>query len=323
MKSNIETHKPLIFLIACALSCGAAAKDAAGLAKDVKQALDKKDVPALLAAADLKQAPARVLFYLMALPDDCAEPMNCTVSLQTVDETWKKRTEQDMLKEKLEWRTKPEGLLLIKGQPSASASASPAGGMRSLEVKLPYARADGEYKVVSARYTAARTVELQATTAQALADAKLAEGIQVAGMSSPDKSWKAKATALPAGGGVAGAAYVATINKRAAAQKARDLDTFVAATGLWGSAVFGAKDFAGRDVPRDLRLRKMNQQWARMTATAIVVGGYQSGEVALLIVNGVNGAGNVLRGTVLMERDNGAWVEAEGGADLIEIPKRD
>ncbi len=323
MKSSIKSRKALIFLLAFALSCGAGAKDAAGLAKDVKHALDKKDVTALLATADLKQAPARVMFTLMTLPDDCAAPMNCTVALQTVDETWQKRTEQDMLNEKLEWRNKPEGLLLIKGQPNASAPASPGEGMRSLEVKLPYARVDGEHKVVSARYTAARTVELQATTAHALADVKLAEGIQVAGMGAPEKGWKAKATALPPGGGAAGAAYLATINKRAAAQKDRDLDTFVAATGLWGSTVFGAKDFAGRDVPRELRLRTMNRQWVRMTATATVLGGYQSGDLALLIVEGGNGAGNVLRGTVLMEREKDAWVEAEGGADLIEIPKRE
>ena len=69
-----------------------------------------------------------------------------------------------------------------------------------MSVEMPYAKINGEYKIVSNNYTPAKVAELKSKSAQAIADELLADGVGTP----PDKDWKNKARVLSAGGGEAG-----------------------------------------------------------------------------------------------------------------------
>ena len=302
--------------LAAALALAACAKGPENLAADMRDAIAKKDVDALLGMADMTQTPAMAQFGLVGLPDDCAEPVVCTVTLKPIDEKWAKEHEAHLAQQGAEDRTKPEGVLFIEGK--ADPAKSEPGSSHSLTIQVPYAKVDGKYKILFGRYTAAKLAELKATTPEAATDKTLALGIGKPGESERNMDWKTTATPLPAGGGDPGAAYLAYVGGIGAAVKAKDVDALAAATGEWGRLVLGPKDWNGKDVPMDKRQRKMRAQAARMTVSAQVLGGYQLGEQAVLTIEGTNGMGNTVRGAVVMEVKDGKWEHA--GEDLIEIP---
>jgi hypothetical protein len=306
----------LIASLACAVALCSCAKGPERLASDLKQALDKKDQDALVALADLKQAPSMMLFEVLYLADECAAPMICTVTIKPVDAAWQQKSDTEVAAQKSEWRVKPEGVILLEGHPDPAAPKGSTAGKMTME--MPYAQVDGGYKLVMARYTAARLAELKATTPQAAADATLALGIGKPGSSERNMDWKTTATAVPAGGGEAGAAYLASVAAVGAAIKANDVDALAKATGDWGRAVLGPKNFDGTPVPLDKRQRKMRAQAVRMVVAAQVLGGYQLEDQVVLVIEGTNGGGNTVRGAIVMERGEGGWRSA--GEDLIEIP---
>jgi hypothetical protein len=306
----------LIASLACAVALCSCAKGPERLASDLKKALDKKDQDALLALADLKQAPSMLTFEVLDLADECAAPMICTVTTKPVDAAWQQNSDKQMVAQKSEWRIKPEGVVLLEGNPDPAAPKDSTAGKMTME--MPYAQVDGHYKLVMAHYTADRLAELKATTPQSATDATLALGIGKPGSSERNMDWKTTATALPAGGGEAGVAYVANVAEVAAAIKANDVDALATATGDWGRLVLGPKQHNGDPVPLDKRQRKMRAQAVRMVVAAQVLGGYQIEDQAVLMIEGTNGAGNTVRGAVVMERTDGAWKSA--GEDLVEIP---
>ena len=303
---------PALFAITLA-ACGDKSDKPDTLKASLQKAIDAGDGPAVLALADLKGAPAMMSYMLLALPEDCSGDTVCTVSLAPVDAEWEKQAAANPDAADFESTAKPEGLLTITGKPKAE------GGSGSMNMSLPYAKVDGGYRIVSQRYTAAKLAKLQATTAQAAAEATLAQGIpDQPGTSDRNMDWKAQATALPAGGGEPGAAYLANLQARTSAVKANDPDAAVAATGAWGEAVLGATDYSGAAVPMETRKAKLRAQAVRWPVEANVLGGWIKEPIAVLVIEGRNGVGNTLRGAQLMELVDGAWTTSS--ADFTEIP---
>jgi hypothetical protein len=92
----------------------------------------------------------------------------------------------------------------------------------------------------------------------------------------------------------------------------------VAATGQWGKVVLGPTDYAGKPVAIEARKRKLAAQALRWETEAQVLGGWVKDKVAVLVIEGKNGAGNIVRGAQLMEQGAGGWDTS--AADFVEIP---
>src|SRR6185436_18278137 len=122
---TLLTFVPLLALAACA-------KTPERLAADVQSAIDKKDVNALLALADLEQSPAMARFSLMHLPDECTAPMVCKVTIKPIDDAWTKESAEMLVQQEAEWKTKPEGLVFVEGKPDPNAPKLENGSRGSL-----------------------------------------------------------------------------------------------------------------------------------------------------------------------------------------------
>ena len=308
-----------LFALSCliAWSANAAADSTQQFVGDIERAIKARDDKALLDRADLSQASAMNVWFLIGVIDNCNEGIACAVTVKPLDDAWRKKDASIRERQRTEWRVAPEGILRIAGNSDAKTGDTP-GGARAVEMELPYARIGDQTRIVVAALQPAERAKLLATSASAAAEATLAQSSSFAGLDISGKAWKAKAKALPADGGNPGAAYLAYVGKIAAAIKAKDVDALTAATGEVGQFLFGAKDFAGKAVPLDKRQRKMRAQSVRMVVEASVLGGYVLDSDALLIVEGRNGLGNVVRGAMQMKLKNGVWVH--GGGDLMEIP---
>jgi hypothetical protein len=287
-----------------------AASSPQGLAGAMQQALRKGDTDAVLASADLRGAPAMALFMLADLPNDCDEGATCTVTVKPLDAEWKAQDAQQMTEQGAEWGVAPEGLIAIE-----TREPGPTGSSSSLQ--LPYAKVAGEYRIVIAHVTTARRAELEATTAQAATLKTLAGGIYDNTAGERDTTWTTTATPLAADGGEAGAAFLAGVHAMAAAIKANDPDAAAAAGGDWGRLVLGANDYAGKPIPREQRVRKLRSQAMRLIVEAKVLGGYRKGDSVVLVIEGRNGAGNIVRGAQIMDLIDGKWSDA--GKDVIEV----
>ena len=303
------------------LSANAAADSTQQLIGDIERAIKARDDKALLARADHSHASAMDVWFLIGLIDECGDGLACSVTLKPLDDAWRKGDASGREREKTAWRIAPEGILRIAGKSDAKPGAKVgevAGAARKVEVELPFARLGDQYRIVVAALQPAERARLLATSASAAADATLAETSRFAGQDISGTAWKAKAKSLPPDGGKPGAAYLAYVGEIAAAINAKDVDALTTATGDVGQFLFGAKDYAGKAVPLDKRQRKMRAQSVRMVVEAKVLGGYVLDSDALLIVEGRNGLGNVVRGGVQMNLKNGVWVHV--GNDLLEIP---
>jgi hypothetical protein len=213
---------------------------------------------------------------------------------------------------------------LSKGDPEVEATATPEGaivfsaksadGTRSLSGELPYAKVDGVYKVAGSRPTTTHLAKIKAITAQAATEEKLAKGV------GGDPEWKSKATPLPADGGEPGKVFLDEVKAYGAALQAQDVDAAAKAS-AWGERVFGATD-AGKPVPIEARKLALRVQSPRILVSARVLGGYLIGDKAVLIVEATNGAGNKLKGPVIMAKSfgDGSWYTADRFG-LVEIPK--
>lgn len=300
-------YATLLFVLAATACSGASSPER--LAASLQDALARSDSDAILASADLRGAPAMASYMLADLPGDCSGETVCTVTAQPLTAEWTAENQAQMAEQGAEWRVAPEGVIAISGKRTGKDSFS-------MDLSLPYASIDGQYKLVIGQLTAAKRAELEATTPQAAAEHTLEGGIHDAALGDRDKTWLTTAEILPVGGGDAGIAFLAKVRAVVAAIKAADPDA-AAATSEWAGAVFAAKDYDGKPIPLDERKRKLRAQGFRMVVDANVLGGYRKGDTAVLIIDGTNGVGNIVRGAQLMDLEGGVWTDS--GGDLIEI----
>lgn len=301
-----KTCATLLFVLGTSACSGASSPER--LVATLQEALAKGDVDAVLACASLEGAPAMAVFMLADLPNDCDDGTVCTVANKPLDAEWKAENARTMAEQGAVWSVEPEGLVAI--------SAKEEGG--SMDLSLPYAKVDGQYRIVIGTLSPEKRAELEATTPRAAAEHTLELGIYDDAAGERDLSWKTTAAALPADGGEAGAAFLAKVAAMAAAIKANDPDA-AAATGEWAARVFGAKDYDGTAIPLEVRKRKLRAQATRQLVEARVLGGWRKGDTVVLVIEGTNGVGNTVRGASLWQLADGKWQDQ--GQDVIEIPK--
>jgi len=130
--------------------------------------------------------------------------------------------------------------------------------------------------------------------------------------------WATAATKLPENGGAAGKAYLATTTAMAAAVDAKDPDAAMQSGGQIATIVFRDKDFAGKQIPRVARQRKLYVQSLRMLRDVRIKGGYLLGDDAVLVIEARNGIGWIERGAIVLTRDGDAWEFA--GKQTVTYP---
>ena len=296
---------PVLASVLAVLAVPASADSPAELAKRIQKAIAAKSMDALAAEVDqFATLTGMEQFAILDIVVDC-QTAACTTSVGPLSA---KATER--IKEQaaggVEATAKPEG--------SIELTMKAADGTGSMSGHFPFAKVGGAYKIVGSRPSAALVAQWKATTPQAATDARLAKGID------QDPAWKSKAKALPAGGGEAGAAYAAGVQALGAAVAAKDVDAAAKARGSWGQTVLGPTDYSGKPRPLAERQLKLRSQSARFVVAAKVLGGYQLGDTAVLTIEGTNGAGNALKGPIVLSKREGVW-EIADHFSLIEIPK--
>jgi hypothetical protein len=273
----------------------------------LQSAIDKSDVDAALALADLGDSPSEVWFALTEIIVDCASGMKCSVGLAPIDDEFRQRQKGEA--GGLAWPAPVDGLVVI-------TMTAPGGRGRA---RMPYGMVRGQQRILGGRYTAARLAELRAKTTEALLEEFLAGGIMDPLKGERRTDWKTAAAPLPAGGGEFGARLLQRTAAMNAAVKAKNPDAAVATSGAWGQRVFGAKRYDGAAIPLNIRQLKLRSQSVRFLTEVRVLGGYQLGDQAVLMIEGANGIGWIERGAVLINRDLDRWDVA--GALTVSHPR--
>jgi hypothetical protein len=287
------------------LAVPASADSPADLAKRIQKAIAAKSMDALAAEVDqFATLTGMEQFAILDIVVDC-QTAACTTSVGPLSEKATERIKAQAA-EGVEATAKPEGTIEL--------TMKEADGTGSMSGHFPFAKVGGAYKIVGSRPNAALLARLKATTPQAATDARLAKGID------DDPAWKGKAKALPAGGGEPGQAFAASVQALGSAVAAKDVDAAAKARGSWGQMVLGATDYSGKPRPLQERQLKLRSQSARFIVAAKVLGGYQLGDTAVLTIEGTNGAGNALKGPIVLSKRDGAWDIADHFS-LIEVPK--
>ena len=293
-------------------ACGGDSPQA--LAKRLDSALKAGDMDAAIGLIQWHDSPAELRFHYLNLLPQCFERHVCTATLGPLTDEFRGRTAK-WKTQGAEFAVAPEGTIEVNGEPPADAPHKNNGTSReAMNLSMPYARINGQYKIVSMSYTPAKVAELKAKTAQAVADETLAQGVG----NPRDLEWKQKASALPAGGGEPGLAFTTSTAALAGAMKSGSLDAVIASMGDLGRAIYRDKDTDGTTIPRKTRELKLRADSVRSETDATVLGGYLLGDTAALFYEGHNGAGWIVRGVVLMEQREGLWQEA--GRQTIEVP---
>jgi hypothetical protein len=301
-------------LLAAAHRAEADSPDA--LARRIQEALRTGNADALVAnAPGLDRALAVQQFALYDLLNDCGPGIVCAAAARPLDPAWEAQQREVMAPAGVELSARPAGLIEIVGRAAKETDATKI----SMKASLPYASVGGRLGIVSARLTPARLAELSALTPQAAAQATLAAGVFDSMTGETDPQWVKKAKALPADGGEPGRAFLAGVQASAAAVKARDVAAAAAARGDWGKQVLGPTDFAGRTRTPAEQQNRLRAQALRFVVEARVLGGYELGDLAVLTVEGKNGAGARVLGALKMRRENGAWQEVDS-TSLVEVP---
>jgi hypothetical protein len=287
------------------LAVPAYADSPADLAKRIQKAIAAKNMDALAAEVDqFATLTGMEQFAILDMVVDC-QTAACTAAVGPLSEKATERIKAQAA-EGVEATARPEGTIEL--------AMKAADGTGSMSGHFPFAKVGDAYKIVGSRPNAALLAKLKATTPQAATDARLAKGVD------DDPAWKSKAKALPAGGGEPGQAFAASVQALGAAVTAKDVDAAAKARGSWGQVVLGATDYSGKPRPLAERQLKLRSQAARFIVAAKVLGGFQLGDTAVLTIEGVNGAGNALKGPIVLSKREGVWDIADHFS-LIEIPK--
>jgi len=266
------------------------------LDRQLQRALDAGDVDGALRLVALDGSPAELRFHFASLVSDCASDMTCTVKLGKLDE----EARQSVAAQKeqgVEFPVAPAGVVVVDQK---SKDGSGSGKMQ-----MPYGVVDGKPMVLGARFTPAKVAELKAKSNDALMDEAMAQGIYDQASGERRTDWKKAAKKLPAGGGEFGAFVVRRAEALQKAAAAGDPDAAAKAGGRWAEIVFGATG----EPPPSLAARKLKlrAQSARFLRDVRVLGGYQLGNDALLLVEAVDANGWRARGPMLVSRDGDVY----------------
>jgi hypothetical protein len=280
------------------------------LAESLQRAFQAGDQEAALALARLDGAPAQLHFFFLDQVGDCAEAgTTCTTTLAPLDDKFKEQAE-GLAEQGLEIIAPPEGIVVVEAK-----SETGSGKMR-----MPYAKVDGDYRIVSQRYSAAKLDEMRGKSNAALLQEMLDNGIYDPASGERRTDWKDTATELPPGGGDVGAAYRKQVEALAAAVAANDPDAAANNGGAFAAMVVGANDYAGKPVPMEVRKRKLRSQSARWLREIEIEGGWQKGDEAILVFTGKNGIGWIERGALFVTRENADASWGKAGDTTVEYP---
>ena len=299
---------PLIALLGLS-SCSNAANSPETLAKQLQKALDAGDFDAAAKLADLDGAPAEVRFAYFDSVYSCAADMKCSVAVAPLDDAFRKGLADDA-RQIDATPIAAEGVLVV--------TEKSTDGQGSGELKMPYVKSNGAYKVAVMRPGAATIQKYRAQTNDDLLKQMFAGGIYEPASGNRRTDWATAAKPLPADGGEPGKAFVAQTKAMTAAVDAKDPDAAMHAGGRWSELVFSDKSYDGKPIAKEQRQKKLHAQSQRMLRDVKVTGGYQLGDDAVLVFEARNGAGWIERGAVLVSRDGNAWDVA--GRQTVSYP---
>lgn len=300
---------PLLVLLGLS-SCSSAATSPDALGRELQKALDAGDFDAASKLADVDGAPADVRFAYFDAVNGCASDMQCKVSVAAIDDAFR----QGLIDDAKAIDATPiaaEGVLVI-----AEKSRDGSG---SGELRMPYAKAGGAYRIAVLRPGLAAIAKARAQSNEDLVKQMFAGGIYDTASSSRRTDWATAAKPLPADGGEAGAAFVAQTKAMAAAVDAKDPDAAMRAGGRLAQIVFAEKGYDGKPIAKEARQKKLWVQSQRMLRDVKITGGYQLGDDAVLTFDAHNGSGWVERGAVLVSHEGGTWDVA--GKQTVAYPQ--
>lgn len=292
----MKTPRILAIAIPGLLLLAGAVHAAETLDRQLQRALDAGDVDAALKLVSLDGSPAELRFHYTSMVADCANDMKCTVKLAKVDD----ETKQSMAAQKeqgIEFPAAPTGVVVVDQKAN--------DGSGSGTVQMPYGTVGGKPMMLGGRFTAAKVAELKAKSNDAMMDEVMAQGIYDPAQGKRRTDWKTAAKKLPAGGGEFGAFLVRRAEALQKAAAANDPDAAAKAGGRWAQIVFGA---TGQPPPSlAARKLKLQAQSARFLRDVKVLGGYQLGDDALLLVEAVDANGWRTHGPILVSKEDGVY----------------
>jgi hypothetical protein len=294
------------------LACAGATADPQALAKQLETALSSGNIEAARALADIADAPADLHFYFFDQVRECAAESKCTVSTAPIDDEFRQQMSEQAKQYGAETPTSAEGLIVVNAR---AVDGSGSGAM-----KMPYAKVNGQYKLIPLHYSAAQLTALRGKTNEALLQEMFAGGIYDPVSKGRRTDWATAAKPLPADGGDPGAKFRQQTAAMAVAVDAKDPDAAMRSGGMRALRVFADKTYDGKPIALDARKKKLQVQALRMLRDVKVKGGYALGDDAALIIEARNGIGWIERGAVLVSRDGEVWDLA--GKQTISYPDR-
>jgi len=301
---------PLVSALIGISACGHAASSPDALAKSLQKALDAGDFDSARKLADLDGAPADVRFAYFESVFSCASDMQCKAAAAPLDDEFRKALAED---------AKAADATPIAAEGVIVVTEKSRDGSGSGELKMPYAKVGGDYKIAVMRPGSASIEKMRARSNDDLLKEMFAGGIYDNASGTRRTDWASAAKPLPADGGEPGKAFVAQIRAMSAAVDAKDPDAAMRAGGRWAELVFAGKGYDGKPIAKEQRQRKLWVQSQRMLRDVKVTGGYQLGEDAALVFEGRNGSGWIERGAVLVSHEGETWDVA--GKQTVSYPE--
>ncbi len=258
------------------------------LAAALQTAQSEGDIDGVLALGNFKDTGPVVKWLFLSNVATCSYETYCFVSVKADDPAAIAERVARQLKQGYEFQAQPEGTLVI------SVLDRKTGAFQA-EIAMPYALIDGQYRMLSAQYTAKKLTELRAQSNAQLLDALFAQGIR--DNVPPHEirfDWKTAATVLPPGGGELGAAYEAIV--------ARDFLRY--STGDLAAVLADAADVVQDPVAKRIRVLALRTEAVSMLKSIRVLGGYQLGDTVVFDTLGKAENGWIVRGAVILTRNS-------------------
>ncbi|HKE46686.1 MAG TPA: hypothetical protein VKB52_01360, partial [Rhodanobacteraceae bacterium] len=288
----IQKALPLLALVS--MSAFGAASNPDALATALQKALDAGDFAAAAALADVDGAPADARFAYFDAVSGCSADMQCKVKVAPLDDDFRKGLAED---------ANAIDATPIAAEGVVVVTETSRDGSGSGDLRMPYVKSGGAYRIALMRPGAPAIAKARTRSNDDILKSFLAAGIYDPATRTRRTDWASAAKALPADGGDAGRAFVASTKAMSAAVDAKDPDAAMRAGGRWSAIVFADKGFDGKPVAKAERQKKLFAQSQRMLRDVKVSGGYQLGDDAALVFEARNGSGWIERGAVLLTKE--------------------